>query len=167
MYINARKQLGKDGIMNTWQLSEKGIILVIMKNQWKSISNMWSRWKEKNRGKWKIGIIENIFMGKDNTIRSIRLCTRKSVIERPIQLLCPMELPCNPKTTASNAHDDKTLNVNAEEFWPKRSAAAVAKEIIRDIADNENQWKTFDLHHQMGGEQCWNLKVTYNLMNYV
>ena len=55
-------------------------------------------------------------MGKDNTIRSIRIRTRKSVIERPIQLLCPMELPCNPKITASNTHDDKTLNVNAEEF---------------------------------------------------
>ena len=27
---------------------------------------------EKNRGKRKIGIIENIFMGKENAIRSIR-----------------------------------------------------------------------------------------------
>ena len=35
MYINVRKQLGKDGFMNTWQLSERerGIILVIKKNQ--------------------------------------------------------------------------------------------------------------------------------------
>ena len=31
--INARKQFGKDGFMNTWQLSERGI----MKNQRKSI----------------------------------------------------------------------------------------------------------------------------------
>ena len=33
MYISARKQLGKDGFMNTWQLSEKDIILFIEKNQ--------------------------------------------------------------------------------------------------------------------------------------
>ena len=35
---------------------------------------------EKNPGKWKIEIIENIFMGKDNTIRSIRIRNRKNVI---------------------------------------------------------------------------------------
>ena len=31
--INVRKKLGKDGFMNTWMLSERGIILVIKKNQ--------------------------------------------------------------------------------------------------------------------------------------
>ena len=32
MYINVRKQLGKDGFMNTWQLSERerGIIHVVI-----------------------------------------------------------------------------------------------------------------------------------------
>ena len=35
----------------------------------------------KSWGKWKIGVIENIFMGKDNIIRSIRTCTGKSIIE--------------------------------------------------------------------------------------
>ena len=50
-----------------------------------------------------------------------------------------MELQCDTKTTTSNTQDDKTLNVNAEEFWPKRSVAAVAKQRIRDIADDENQ----------------------------
>ena len=33
MYINVNKQLGRDGFMNTWQLSERDIILVIKKNQ--------------------------------------------------------------------------------------------------------------------------------------
>ena len=32
MYINERKQLGKDGFMDTWQLSEIGITLVIKKS---------------------------------------------------------------------------------------------------------------------------------------
>ena len=45
---------------------------------------------------------------------------------------------------------NKTLNVNAEEFGPKRSAPAVAEQRIRDIADNENGQKTFDLYDQMG-----------------
>ena len=94
---------------------------------------------EKNRGKWKIGSIENIFMGKDNTIRSIRIPTGKNVIERPIQLLYPMELHCGSKSTTSNTQDYRTLNVNAEEFRPKRSAAAVAEQTIRDTADRETQ----------------------------
>ena len=71
---------------------------------------------EKNRGKWKIGIIENIFMGKDNIIRSIRIRTGKSIIERPIQLLYPMELHCDSKITTRNTQDDKILNAKAEEF---------------------------------------------------
>ena len=35
MHINVKKQLGKDGFMNTWQLLERGIILVIKKNPMK------------------------------------------------------------------------------------------------------------------------------------
>ena len=61
--------------------------------------------------KWKIGFIENISMGKDNTIRSIRIPTEKNIIERTIQLLYPVELHCDSKKTTS-----KTLNVNPEEF---------------------------------------------------
>ena len=95
--------------------------------------------EEKNRGKGKIRIIENIFMGKDNTIRSIRIHTRKSVIERPTQLLYLMELHCDSRTTTSNNQGEKTLDINAEEFQPKRSEAAVVEQRMRDIADNETQ----------------------------
>lgn len=35
---------------------------------------------EKNRGEWKIEMIENVFIGKDNTIRSIGIRNRKNVI---------------------------------------------------------------------------------------
>ena len=66
---------------------------------------------KKNCGKWKIGIIKNIFMGKDNIIRTIRVRTEKSIIERLIQLLYPMELHCNPKETTNNTQDDKTLRI--------------------------------------------------------
>lgn len=78
-----------------------------------------------------------------------------------------MELHCDPKTTASTTQDDKILNVNTEELQPKKLTSAVSGKRIRDIADNENQWKAFDLNHQMGREQYENLIDTYNLMNYV
>ena len=74
----------------------------------------------------------------DNTIRSIRIRTGNSVIERPIQLLYPIELHSDSKTTTNNTQDDNTLKVNVEEFCLKRLAAAVAKQRIRDIADNEH-----------------------------
>lgn len=51
--------------------------------------------------------------------------TEKSVTERPIQLLCSMELNCDARATTSNSQDEKALNINAEEFQSKRSAAAV------------------------------------------
>ena len=93
---------------------------------------------KKNLGKWKIGIMEHIFKGKGNTIRSIRICTGNSVTERPIQLLYAIQLHCDSKTTTSNT-DYKTMNNNAEEFQTKITAAAVAEKRIRDIANHENQ----------------------------
>ena len=66
---------------------------------------------ENNRGNWKIEIIDNIFMGKDNTIRSIITRTRKRIIERPVQLLYPMELHCGSRSTTINTQDDKILNI--------------------------------------------------------
>ena len=86
-----------------------------------------------------IEIVENVFMGKHNTIRLIRIRTGKNIIERPIQLLYPMELPCDSKSTTKNTQEDKTLNVNAEAFRPKRSAAVAVEQKIRNIVDNGNQ----------------------------
>ena len=75
---------------------------------------------------------------------------------KPIQLLYPVELHCDSKSVTNNTQDDRTMNNNAEKSRPKRSEAPIAEQRIRDIEDNEN-----------GGEQCENLKATYNLMNYV
>ena len=78
-------------------------------------------------------------MGKDNTIKTIRIRTGSSVIEGPIQLLYPMELHCDAKTIITNTQDKKILNVNVKEFRPKRSAATAVEQRIRDIANNENK----------------------------
>ena len=67
------------------------------------------RGDEKNQGKWKIGIIENIFMGKDTATRSVRIRCGKNVIERPIQLLYPIKLHCDSKSTTSNTQDEQNI----------------------------------------------------------
>ena len=48
----------------------------------------------KNRGKWKLGIAENLHIGKDELLKTVGLRTYKNRIERPIQLLFPLELHC-------------------------------------------------------------------------
>ena len=49
---------------------------------------------EKNRGRWKIGIMTNLYYGKDNVVLAVRLCTSKNYLERPRQHLYPLELTC-------------------------------------------------------------------------
>ena len=77
--------------------------------------------ESKHQGHWKLTIIENLHSGKDNV----------NYLERPIQLLCLMELHCN---TVRNT--ETKLNPNVEEFRPsrpRRITATVAKVKIRDI----------------------------------
>ena len=50
---------------------------------------------DKQRGKWNIGIVEELYKGKDNVIRAAKLRSRKTYIERPIQFLYPLELSCD------------------------------------------------------------------------
>ena len=49
--------------------------------------------EEKNRGHWKIGILNHLYNGKDNTIRVAQLHIGKKLIDRSIQLLYPFEFP--------------------------------------------------------------------------
>ena len=50
---------------------------------------------EQYRVKWKISIAEELYKGKDNVIRAVKLRSRKTYIERPIQFLYPLELSCD------------------------------------------------------------------------
>ena len=87
--------------------------------------------ESKHQGHWKLTIIENLHSGKDNVIRAAELRIAKNYLERPIQLLCLMELQCN---TVRNT--ETKLNPNVEEFRPsrpRRTTTTVAKVKIRDI----------------------------------
>eukprot|EP00794_Sanderia_malayensis_P018542 gene18542-biopygen15623 len=50
---------------------------------------------EKNRGQWKIGIVEELIQGRDGIVRAVKLRAGKSHLERPIQFLYPLELHCD------------------------------------------------------------------------
>ena len=48
--------------------------------------------ESKNRGHWKLAIVEKLHSGKDNVIRAVELRATKSYLKRPIQPWYPMEL---------------------------------------------------------------------------
>ena len=72
----------------------------------------------KKRRKWKIGIISELFQDKDDQIQDAQVKTPRGYLDRPIQLLCPLELHCNRCKIKSKQHesDKKKLNVEAKEF---------------------------------------------------
>ncbi|XP_065069727.1 uncharacterized protein LOC135694786 [Rhopilema esculentum] len=98
----------------------------------------------KNRGGWAIGVVESLIKGKDNIIRAARLRSRKTRIERAVQMLYPLELACdeeNKKTEARvNDNENAQLKAQAKEFRPKRKAATIAIETIREtFCDKERE----------------------------
>ena len=78
---------------------------------------------EKNRGRWKLGIVTDVFPGKDGVVRAVELRTQTGTLQRPVQLLYPLELSCDIK----QAETGVVLNVDAEEYRPRRTAAEIAK----------------------------------------
>ena len=64
-----------------------------------------------NRRKWKIGIIDKLYYGRDDVIRTVQLRSRKSFIQQPIQHLCPLELNSDIKR-----EKEKELKVEATLF---------------------------------------------------
>ena len=47
--------------------------------------------ESKKRGKWKISIINELFQGKDDQIRCAQVKTPSDYLDRPIQLLYPLD----------------------------------------------------------------------------
>ena len=99
--------------------------------------------ESKKRRKWKIGIISELFQGKDDQIRDARVKTPCGYLVRPIQLLYPLELHCNRYKIKSKQHESgkKKLNVKAKEFRPKTTAGAIALAKIKDIAEHDDSEK--------------------------
>jgi hypothetical protein len=90
---------------------------------------------EKNRGLWKIGIVEQLIPGRDGVVRGVRLRAGKSFMERPIQFLYPLELHCDRESNQETV----PLNPVAKEFKPKRRAAVDARKNIEIIYEQEEE----------------------------
>lgn len=94
--------------------------------------------EERNRVKWKLGVVDTLIESRDGVVRAVRLRSGKSFIERPIQHLyrkiIPLELACN----VSTQREAIPLNAEAKEFRPSRRAAVSARRQMRAIASAED-----------------------------
>ena len=90
--------------------------------------------KEINRGKWNIGIVEEMIKGWDGIVRVVKLRAGKSHLEQPIQHLYPLEL----ERKARKESRDAKLDAATPEFRPRRNTAQEAKDKLAGIAMYED-----------------------------
>ena len=96
--------------------------------------------EDKRRGTWKVGIISEVYPGKDEEIRGVQVRTSTGILNRPIQLLYPLELHCDDiRSKQQVGNKSKKLNVQAREFTPRRTAATIASLRIKDVANDDNE----------------------------
>ena len=82
-----------------------------------------------------MGIVVELFAGRDGVIRADKLRAGKSFLERPVQHLYPLELSCD----RTNATIPAPLIVDAPTFRPRRNAAVAATLRIQDMARDEQE----------------------------
>ena len=75
--------------------------------------------EERNRSKWKIGVVERPIQGRDGVIRGVQQRAGKTYIEKPLQLLYPLELT----SSRPERRRGETLSTDARELQPRRAAA--------------------------------------------
>ena len=89
--------------------------------------------EDKNRGKWRIGVVTDLIKGRDGVVRAAKLRVGTSCIERVGQRLFPLELCCD--RVRDKADKPTPLRVEAPEFRPSRDTLAAANLRIRNLAE--------------------------------
>ena len=89
---------------------------------------------ERKRNCWPLGIVDQLIAGRDGVVRGAKLRVGRSHVERPVQLLYPLELSCDEDDNQETA---MTLNPDAPTFRPRRDAAATAELRVKDIVQAE------------------------------
>ena len=85
----------------------------------------------------KLALVKQLYISKGNIVGVPQLCIWKKLIDRPFQLLYPLELHCVGITTNENEKKSK-LNPSATEFRPKRIPAEIEKWHLKKIIVEED-----------------------------
>ena len=92
---------------------------------------------EKNRAKWKKGRVMRHVRGRDGVIRGVILLHKGHHIERPLTLVCPLEIK-GPVATEDAPLQLTPGSQQTERFRIRRQAAETAKEKIRLITVDDD-----------------------------
>ena len=87
--------------------------------------------EERNRNCWPLGIIEKLIAERDGVVCAAKVRTQKTVLERAIQHLYPLELLCD------RSNDATPLNPTAPLFRSRQDASAAAELRILDIGNDD------------------------------
>ena len=90
------------------------------------------RSEERNREKWPLGVVVELFSGRDGAVRAAKLRAGKAFLERPVQHLYPLELSCDG---AKPVNEPPELNPETQPVRARRDAAVAAQLRIRDVAE--------------------------------
>ena len=71
--------------------------------------------EERNRRKWALGIVQELYPGRDRVVRVVKLCSGRNFLERPVQHVYPLELSCDSVVRAPV----RGLNADAPMFRPR------------------------------------------------
>ena len=89
---------------------------------------------EKNRGEWKKGKVTKLIRGKDGVIRGVKLLHKGRHLERPLSLICPLEIKAETQPVVTGTPQKQ------QPVHPRRStrqAAQNAKQVIRTVLEDE------------------------------
>jgi hypothetical protein len=80
---------------------------------------------ERSRGKWPLGVVDELYKGHDGVVRAVKLRAGKTYLERAVNHLYPLELSCDRTETKELIN----LNPEAASFRPRRDAAVAAQQL--------------------------------------
>ena len=89
--------------------------------------------ENKDRNKWKLGIVEELITGRDGVVRAVKLRAGRNHLERAVQQLYPLELSFDRSQEAERP----PLNAEATVFRPRRDAAVAARLRVQEIAERD------------------------------
>ena len=92
---------------------------------------------EKNRGEWKKGKVVRLVQGKDGVVRGVTLFRKGHTIERPLQLVCPLEIRAVENT--DEPQEGRRQQVDLRSQRPRRTAAQRAAKRIGEQMHAEEE----------------------------
>ena len=93
---------------------------------------------ERNRNCWPLGITEELIIGRGQVVRGAKPRVGKSVLERPVQHLYPLELVCD-RTPPPDKPTLLNPGAPIATFRPRRDASATADLRIQDTIRLDNE----------------------------